>query len=108
MHVEEPSLIGFTIYSKSGCSYCVKVKQLLMEKISTPSKSQFTKDELVNIYNNYPDIIFSRDVAFNLLNQSLKFVDFEYKDIYSNNFEILNKHYNLNKFDYTNLLEKII
>jgi len=32
MHVEEPSSIGFTIYSKTECSYCVKVKQLLMEK----------------------------------------------------------------------------
>ena len=32
MHVEEPSSIGFTIYSKTECSYCVKVKNLLMEK----------------------------------------------------------------------------
>jgi glutaredoxin len=32
MHVEEPLSIGFTIYSKTDCSYCVKVKQLLMEK----------------------------------------------------------------------------
>jgi glutaredoxin len=32
MYVEEPMKIGFTIYSKNNCSYCVKVKQLLMEK----------------------------------------------------------------------------
>lgn len=32
MHVEEPLSIGFTIYSKTDCSYCVKVKKLLMEK----------------------------------------------------------------------------
>jgi len=67
-----------------------------------------TEDQLINIYNNYPDIIFSRDVTFNLLNQSLTYVDFEYKDVYINNFKILNKHYNLNKFDYNNLLQKII
>lgn len=67
-----------------------------------------TEEELIKIYNEYPDIIYSRDVAFNLLNQALKYVDFEYKDTYLSNFEILNKHYNLNKFDYTELLEKII
>lgn len=67
-----------------------------------------TEEELIKIYNEYPDIIFSRDVAFNLLNQTLKYVDFEYKNTYLSNFEILNKHYNLNKFDYTELLEKII
>ena len=27
-----PLEIGFTIYSKNGCSYCTKVKTLLMEK----------------------------------------------------------------------------
>lgn len=32
MHVEEPLSFGFTIYSKTDCSYCVKVKKLLMEK----------------------------------------------------------------------------
>ena len=30
--IEEPLSTGFTIYSKTECSYCVKVKQLLMEK----------------------------------------------------------------------------
>jgi glutaredoxin len=28
----KPLEIGFTIYSKNGCSYCTKVKALLMEK----------------------------------------------------------------------------
>jgi glutaredoxin len=29
MDITEPSLIGFTIYSKSGCSNCTKVKNML-------------------------------------------------------------------------------
>lgn len=28
----EPLLIGFTIYSKSGCHYCTKIKEILKEK----------------------------------------------------------------------------
>ena len=28
----EPLKIGFTIYSKSGCSYCTSVKKLLLDK----------------------------------------------------------------------------
>ncbi len=28
----EPMETGFTVYSKSGCSFCTKVKKLLMEK----------------------------------------------------------------------------
>lgn len=28
----EPLKIGFTIYSKSGCSYCTNVKKLLLDK----------------------------------------------------------------------------
>ena len=30
----EPLKTGFTIYSKSGCSFCTKVKKLLIEKNS--------------------------------------------------------------------------
>lgn len=32
MEFIEPLLTGFTIYSKSGCSNCIKVKNLLKEK----------------------------------------------------------------------------
>lgn len=32
MEITEPRTSDFTIYSKSGCSYCVKVKNLLKEK----------------------------------------------------------------------------
>ena len=32
MKIMEPFKTGFTIYSKSGCSYCTKVKNLLLEK----------------------------------------------------------------------------
>ena len=32
MEIEEPFKIGFTVYSKSGCSNCTKVKKLLIEK----------------------------------------------------------------------------
>jgi glutaredoxin len=28
----EPMETGFTVYSKSGCSFCTKVKKLLMDK----------------------------------------------------------------------------
>ena len=31
MEFDEPLLSGFTIYSKSGCLYCTKVKKLLKE-----------------------------------------------------------------------------
>ena len=31
MQFETPSQIGFTIYSKSKCSFCTKVKQLLTD-----------------------------------------------------------------------------
>jgi glutaredoxin len=31
MSFETPSQIGFTIYSKSNCSFCTKVKQLLTD-----------------------------------------------------------------------------
>jgi glutaredoxin len=32
MEFEEPSTTVYTIYSKSGCTYCTKVKKLLLEK----------------------------------------------------------------------------
>jgi glutaredoxin len=32
MDFEKPSKLGFTIYSKSGCSFCLKAKALLKEK----------------------------------------------------------------------------
>jgi len=32
MEIEEPFKTGFTVYSKSGCSNCTKVKKLLIEK----------------------------------------------------------------------------
>ena len=32
MEIEEPFKTGFTIYSKSGCPNCTKVKKLLIEK----------------------------------------------------------------------------
>jgi len=32
MEFEEPSKTAFTIYSKSGCTFCTKVKKLLLEK----------------------------------------------------------------------------
>jgi glutaredoxin 3 len=32
MEFEEPSKTVYTVYSKSGCTYCTKVKQLLQEK----------------------------------------------------------------------------
>ena len=32
MEIEEPFKTGFTVYSKSGCSNCTKVKKLLVEK----------------------------------------------------------------------------
>ena len=32
MYIFEPLDFGFTIYSKSGCSYCTKVKKLLSDK----------------------------------------------------------------------------
>lgn len=32
MEIEEPFKIGFTVYSKSGCPNCTKVKKLLIEK----------------------------------------------------------------------------
>lgn len=32
MEIENPSESGFTIYSKSGCSNCIKVKKLLNDK----------------------------------------------------------------------------
>jgi len=32
MEIIEPTKIGFTIYSKSGCPNCTKVKQLIKEK----------------------------------------------------------------------------
>lgn len=31
MQFENPSQIGFTVYSKSNCSFCTKVKQLLKD-----------------------------------------------------------------------------
>lgn len=31
LYVEEPLKKGFTIYSKNNCSYCVKVKKMLMD-----------------------------------------------------------------------------
>jgi glutaredoxin len=31
MEIEEPFKTGFTVYSKSGCSNCTKVKKLLSE-----------------------------------------------------------------------------
>lgn len=31
MNIEKPSQIGFTVYSKTNCSYCTKVKQLLSD-----------------------------------------------------------------------------
>lgn len=34
MEFEEPLQNGFTIYSKSGCFYCTKVKKLLTEQNS--------------------------------------------------------------------------
>ena len=34
MEFEEPLQNGFTVYSKSGCFYCTKVKKLLIEKNS--------------------------------------------------------------------------
>jgi glutaredoxin len=35
MEIPNPQANGFTIYSKSGCSNCVKVKLLLKEKNAT-------------------------------------------------------------------------
>jgi glutaredoxin len=32
MEIEEPLKTGFTVYSKSGCPNCTKVKKLLIEK----------------------------------------------------------------------------
>jgi glutaredoxin len=32
MEITEPFETGFTVYSKSGCSNCTKVKKLLVEK----------------------------------------------------------------------------
>lgn len=32
MEFIEPSKIGFTVYSKSGCTNCLKIKSLLKEK----------------------------------------------------------------------------
>ena len=32
MEIEEPFKTGFTVYSKSGCPNCTKVKKLLTEK----------------------------------------------------------------------------
>ena len=32
MEIEEPLKTGFTVYSKSGCPNCTKVKKLLTEK----------------------------------------------------------------------------
>ena len=32
MEIEEPLKTGFTVYSKSGCPNCTKVKKLLAEK----------------------------------------------------------------------------
>ena len=32
MEIEEPFKTGFTVYSKSGCPNCTKVKKLLIEK----------------------------------------------------------------------------
>jgi glutaredoxin len=32
MEFEKPNQIGFTVYSKSGCPNCIKVKTLLKEK----------------------------------------------------------------------------
>ena len=32
MNIEPPLDLGFTIYSKSGCDNCIKVKKLLKEK----------------------------------------------------------------------------
>jgi glutaredoxin len=32
MEIPEPEVIGFTIYTKSGCPNCNKMKQLLREK----------------------------------------------------------------------------
>jgi glutaredoxin len=32
INYEEPSNTGFTIYSKSGCNNCIKIKTLLKEK----------------------------------------------------------------------------
>ena len=32
MEFEKPKQIGFTVYSKSGCPNCIKVKALLKEK----------------------------------------------------------------------------
>jgi glutaredoxin len=32
MEFIEPSILGFTVYSKSGCPNCLKIKSLLKEK----------------------------------------------------------------------------
>jgi hypothetical protein len=32
MKIEKPLDIGFTIYTKSGCSFCINLKKLLIEK----------------------------------------------------------------------------
>ena len=43
MNYERPLIKGFTIYSKSGCINCLKVKQLLKEK------NQDKQDEILII-----------------------------------------------------------
>jgi glutaredoxin len=72
MEFEQPSK-GFTIYSKSGCTFCVKVKSLLKEKSlifnvidcdeylieDKPSFLEFIKELAGREVNSFPMIFFN-------------------------------------------------
>ncbi len=81
----------------------IETKQLLMEKISTPSKSQFTKDELVNIYNSldkcFQRLKYSPVAELPILVTVMEFVDIKETDTKKEKEPISNPSKSIEKTD---------
>jgi glutaredoxin len=88
MNFEYPSKSGFTIYSKSGCPNCTKIKALLKEKfllfnvvdceeylIEDKSNFLFFLSKLANKDVTMFPIIFYDNKFIGNYNQTLTFVD---------------------------------
>lgn len=88
MNIENPSKSGFTIYSKSGCPNCMKIKALLKEKhllftivdcdeylIEDKSGFLFFINQLSNKEVTMFPIIFYDNKFVGNYNETLTFVD---------------------------------